>query len=135
MIGYMMNAIIPLRLGGFVCAFLIGARLPARSAAWDRGVDSTVVVERIFDVVAIVIIGLRVSTVLDLRPLVKVGLRTFALVGIVGMSLLYGLSFWGQWNKRLAWLDADVGRLRWPGGVLLRFGRYACPRWQMTVCR
>src|SRR5262249_34409623 len=86
---------------------------------------STVVVERIFDVVAIVIIGLLVSTVLDLPPLVKVGLRTFAFVRVTGMALLAALSFWGQWNKQLAWLDADVGRPRWLRGMLLRLD-YFC---------
>jgi hypothetical protein len=37
-----------------------------------------------------VVIGLLMSTVLDLPPLVKVGLCTFAFVGMTGKSLLYG---------------------------------------------
>jgi glycosyltransferase 2 family protein len=121
MIGYMMNAIIPLRLGDLARAYLLGRR---HGIAVSTTL-STVVVERIFDVVAIVVIGLLVSTVLDLPPLVKVGLRTFAFVGVTGMSLLYGLSFWGQWTKRLAWLDADAGRLWWLRGMLLRLD-YFC---------
>jgi glycosyltransferase 2 family protein len=121
MIGYMMNAIVPLRLGDLVRAYLLGRR---HGVAVSTTL-STVVVERIFDVVAIVVIGLLVSTVLDLPPLVKVGLRTFAFVGVTGMSLLYGLSFWGQWTKRLAWLDADAGRVRWLRGTLLRLD-YFC---------
>jgi uncharacterized protein (TIRG00374 family) len=122
MIGYMMNAIVPLRLGDLVRAYLLGRR---HGIAVSTTL-STVVVERIFDVVAIVVIGLLVSTVLDLPPLVKVGLRTFAFVGITGMSLLYGLSFWGQWTKRLAWLDTDAGRrLPWLRGMLLRLD-YFC---------
>src|SRR5262249_4232420 len=86
---------------------------------------STVVVERIFDVVAIVVIGLLVSTVLDLPPLVKGGLRTFALIGIVGMSLLYVLSFWERWTERFAWLDAGAGRPHWLRRMLLRLD-YFC---------
>jgi glycosyltransferase 2 family protein len=121
MIGYMMNAIIPLRLGDLARAYLLGRR---HGIAVSTTL-STVVVERIFDVVAIVVIGLLVSTVLDLPPLVKVGLRTFAFVGVTGLSLLYGLSFWGQWTKRLAWLDADAGRLWWLRGMLLRLD-YFC---------
>src|SRR5215467_4246048 len=121
MIGYMMNAIIPLRLGDLVRAYLLGRR---HGIAVSTTL-STVVVERIFDVVAIVVIGLLVSTVLDLPPLVKVGLRTFAFVGMAGMSLLYGLSFWGQWTKRPAWLGADAGRVRWLRGILLRLD-YFC---------
>jgi uncharacterized protein (TIRG00374 family) len=120
-IGYMVNAIIPLRLGDLVRAYLLGRR---HGIAVSTTL-STVVVERIFDVVAIVVIGLLISTVLDLPPLVKIGLRTFAFVGITGMSLLYGLSFWGQWTARFAWLDAGAGRLRWFRGMLLRFD-YFC---------
>src|SRR5262245_257303 len=121
MIGYMVNAIIPVRLGDLVRAYLLGRR---HGIAVSTTL-STVVVERLFDVLAIVVIGLLVSTVLDLPPLVKVGLRTFAFVGITGMSLLYGLSFWRQWTARRAWLNADASRLRWLSGVLLRLD-YFC---------
>jgi hypothetical protein len=67
MIGYMVNAIIPLRLGDLVRAYLLGRR---HGIAVSTTL-STVVVERIFDVVAIVIIGLLISTVLALPPLVE----------------------------------------------------------------
>src|SRR5262245_31465461 len=112
MIGYMVNAIIPVRLGDLVRAYLLGRR---HGIAVSTTL-STVVVERLFDVLAIVVIGLLVSTVLDLPPLVKVGLRTFAFVGITGMSLIYGLSFWRQWTEWRAWLNADASRLRWLSG-------------------
>src|SRR5207237_10222978 len=100
MIGYMMNAIIPLRLGDLVRAYLLGRR---HGIAVSTTL-STVVVERIFDVVAIVVIGLLVSTVLDLPPLVIVGLRTFAFAGLVGLSILFALSFWRHPTEQLAWL-------------------------------
>jgi glycosyltransferase 2 family protein len=121
MIGYMVNAIIPLRLGDLVRAYLLGRR---HGIAVSTTL-STVVVERIFDLIAIVITGLLVSTALDLPPPIKVALRTFALVGMAGMSLLYGLSFWGQWTERLAWLNADASRLRGLGALLLRLD-YFC---------
>jgi len=121
MIGYMVNAIIPVRLGDLVRAYLLGRR---HGIAVSTTL-STVVVERLFDVLAIVVIGLLVSTVLDLPPLVKVGLRTFAFVGITGMSLMYGLSFWRQWTEWRAWLNADASRLRWLSGMLLRLD-YFC---------
>src|SRR5947209_13576888 len=54
MIGYMMNAIIPLRLGDLVRAYLLGRRHEIAVST----TLSTVVVERFFDVIAIVIIGL-----------------------------------------------------------------------------
>jgi glycosyltransferase 2 family protein len=99
-IGYMVNAIIPLRLCDLVRAYLLGRR---HGIAVSTTL-STVAVERIFDLIAIVITGLLVSTALDLPPPIKVALRPFALVGMAGMSLLYGLPFWGQWTERLAWL-------------------------------
>jgi hypothetical protein len=103
-----MNAIVLLRLGNLVRTYLLGRRHGIAVSA----TLSTEVVERTFDVVAIIVISLLVSTVLDLPPRVKVGLRTFAFVGMTGMSLLYGLSFWGAVNWRLARFDADAGRLR-----------------------
>jgi uncharacterized protein (TIRG00374 family) len=121
MIGYMVNAIIPVRLGDLVRAYLLGRKHGIAVSA----TLSTVVVERLFDVLAIVVIGLLVSTVLDLPSLVKVGLRTFAFVGIAGMSLMYGLSFWRQRTEWRAWLNADASRLRWLSGVLLRLD-YFC---------
>jgi len=121
MIGYMTNAIIPLRLGDLVRAYLLGRR---HGIAVSTTL-STVIVERFFDVLAIVIIGLLVSTVLDLPPLVEVGLRTFAFLSMAGILLLYGLSFWDQWAKRLGWLNADTGRPRWLGAVLRRLD-YFC---------
>jgi glycosyltransferase 2 family protein len=107
-IGYMMNAIIPLRIGDLARAYVLGRR---------HGIAvsitlSTVIVERVFDVVAIVIIGLLVSTMLDLPPLVKVGLRIFGVIGVTGVSVLYGLSFWGKLTQRLAWFNAESGPLQ-----------------------
>ena len=75
-----MNAIIPLRIGELVRAYLLGRR---------HGIAVsitlfTAILERVFDVVAIVIIGLLVSTMLDLPPLLRAGLRTFAFLGVAG---------------------------------------------------
>jgi glycosyltransferase 2 family protein len=121
MIGYMVNAIIPLRLGDVVRAYLLGRR---HGIAVSTTL-STVVVERFFDVIAIVVIGLLVSTVLDLPPLVEVGLRTFAVAGVAGAGALYGLSFWGERINRLAWRKTVSGRLRWLDPVLQRLD-YFC---------
>jgi glycosyltransferase 2 family protein len=121
MIGYMVNAIVPLRLGDLVRAYLLGRR---HGIAVSTTL-STVVVERFFDVIAIVVIGLLVSTVLDLPPLVEIGLRTFAVVGVAGACVLYGLSFWGEGINRLAWRKTDSGRLRWLDPVLQRLD-YFC---------
>jgi glycosyltransferase 2 family protein len=121
MIGYMINATIPLRLGDLVRAYLLGRQ---HGIAVSTTL-STVVVERFFDVVAIVIIGLLISTALDLPPLVEVGLRTFAFLGVAGVSLLYGLSFWDKWAKRLVWLNAGASRAQWLSAVLRRLD-YFC---------
>jgi uncharacterized protein (TIRG00374 family) len=121
MIGYMMNAIIPLRLGDLARAYLLGRR---HGIAVSTTL-STVVAERLFDVLAIVIIGFLVSTVLELPPLVQVGLRTFAVIGVAGMCVLYGLSFWGNWIDRLAWRKTESGHMRWLTALLQRLN-YFC---------
>jgi glycosyltransferase 2 family protein len=122
MTGYMVNAIMPLRLGDLVRAYLLGRR---HGIAVSMTL-STVVAERFFDVLAIVVIGFLVSTVLDLPPAVEVGLRTFAVLGIAGASLLYGLSFWGGSIDRLArWKFEAPHRLRWLSAMLERLD-YFC---------
>jgi uncharacterized protein (TIRG00374 family) len=121
MIGYMVNAIIPLRLGDFARAYLLGRR---HGIAVSTTL-STVVAERLFDVLAIVIIGLLVSAVLDLPPLVEVGLRSFAVIGVIGTCVLYGLSFWGNWIDRLAWRTKDGAHTRWLTATLQRLD-YFC---------
>jgi glycosyltransferase 2 family protein len=122
MIGYMVNAITPLRLGDLARAYLLGRR---HGIAVSMTL-STVVAERLFDVLAIVVIGFLVSTVLDLPPAVEVGLRTFAVLGIAGASLLYGLSFWGGGMDRFARRKFEAsGRLRWLSAMLQRLD-YFC---------
>ena len=79
-----------------------------------------------FDVLAIVVIGFLVSTLLALPPAVEVGLRTFAVLGIAGASLLYGLSFWGESIERLARRKIGGSRpLRWLSAMLQRLD-YFC---------
>jgi uncharacterized protein (TIRG00374 family) len=121
MIGYMVNAVIPLRLGDLARAYLLGRR---HGIAVSMTL-STVVAERLFDVLAIVVIGFFVSTVLDLPPAVEVGLRAFAVLGVTGMLLLYGLSFWGEWIDRLAWLKSDATHIQWLSAMLQRLD-YFC---------
>jgi glycosyltransferase 2 family protein len=121
MIGYMVNAIIPLRLGDLVRAYLLGRR---HGIAVSTTL-STVAVERVFDIAAIVVIGFVLSTALDLPPVVVIGLRTFLSVSLIGLSVLFGLSFWKYSAERLSWFNHDASRSRWIGGLLRRLD-YFC---------
>ena len=116
-IGLMANAILPLRPGDLLRAYLLGRR--HQIAVFT--VLSSVVVERTFDVAALVIIGLGVSGMLDLPPLVEVGLRNFAVFAIIGIAVLIVLSFWGRLSKRPRWLDQAVTNIPGFSPVLQRF--------------
>jgi uncharacterized protein (TIRG00374 family) len=121
MIGYMVNATAPLRAGDVVRAYLLGRR---HGIAVSTTL-STVAVERVFDIAAIVVIGFVLSTALDLPPLVVIGLRTFLSLSLIGLSVLFGLSFWKYSAERLSWLNPDASRSRWIGGLLRRLD-YFC---------
>jgi glycosyltransferase 2 family protein len=121
MIGYMVNATAPLRAGDVVRAYLLGRR---HGIAVSTTL-STVAVERVFDIAAIVVIGFVLSTALDLPPVVVIGLRTFLSVSLIGLSVLFGLSFWKYSAERLSWFNHDASRSRWIGGLLRRLD-YFC---------
>ena len=116
-IGYMTNAILPLRLGDLVRAYLLGRRHGIAVSA----TLSSVVLERVCDVVTIVAIGLVVSTMMTLPQYIVVGLRVFAFVGLVGMSIILVLPYGKLWIKRIRWLHDSADRFRWFGSLLQRF--------------
>ena len=121
MIGYMVNATVPLRVGDAVRAYVLGRR---HGIAVSTTL-STVTVERVFDIAAIVAIGFILSTLLNLPPLVVIGLRTFLSASLIGLSALFALSFWRSSAERLSWLDLHESRSRWLAGLLRRLD-YFC---------
>jgi len=118
MIGYMANATLPLRVGDIVRAYLLGRR---HGLAVSTTL-STVAVERVFDIAAVVVIGFVLSTALDLPTPVAIGLRTFLAASLIGLSILFALSFWSPSAWRLSWLNPDA---RWLGAILRRL-EYFC---------
>ena len=121
MIGYMANATVPLRVGDVIRAYLLGRR---HGIAVSTTL-STVAVERVFDIAAIVVIGFVLSTTLELPPLVVIGLRTFLSLSVIGLLVLFTLSFWRRSVERLTWLRPDASRSPWFHGLLQRFD-YFC---------
>ena len=124
MIGYLVNAIVPLRAGDAVRAYVLGRR---HGIAVSTTL-STVAVVRIVGIAAIVATGFILSTMLDLPPLVLIGLRTFLFVSLFGLTLLFALSFWRLSAERLDFSLAQIRckslSLDWrplgPGGLFLR---------------
>jgi uncharacterized protein (TIRG00374 family) len=120
-IGYMTNAILPLRPGDLVRAYLCGRRHGIAVSA----TLSSVVVERIFDVLTIVVIGFLVSALVELRHAVVMGLRVFALAGVAGFTFLFVLSFWSRWIEHIAWLNPGEHTFFWLTALFQRL-EYFC---------
>jgi uncharacterized protein (TIRG00374 family) len=110
MIGYLANTILPLRLGDLARAVLLGRRHHVSASL----VFGTVVLERVLDIVTILGLALVLALVIDVPPVVRAGLTSFAaaaLVAVVGLALL-------AYNEQR--LTVLVARLpTWVRGALL----------------
>jgi len=87
MIGYLANTVLPLRLGDVARATLMGRR-PGVSASLVLG---SIVLERLLDVLTVLVVALGLSLLMDIPPVVRAGMVTFAggvLVALVGLLLL-----------------------------------------------
>ena len=120
MIGYMINAILPMRAGDLARAYLIGRRHKIAVAA----ALSSVVVERLFDVVAIVLLGMFISSLLELPALVAMGLRIFAALGTASFLVLLALSFWARRAGGLPWLTRKVSRVSFMRALVIRLEHF-----------
>jgi uncharacterized protein (TIRG00374 family) len=98
MIGYMMNAVVPMRPGDVIRATLLRQQhhIPIATAL------TSVLLERLFDVLTLVLLGLLLSFLVDLPGAVRVGLRTFSAVALIGTTVLLGLSAERISGERLA---------------------------------
>jgi uncharacterized protein (TIRG00374 family) len=108
-VGYLVTTLLPLRLGDFVRVYIIGEMHDIRKV---RAL-STVVVERILDVLTVVVI------LLLLLPFVPVPayVRTVLLIGVPGMLLIVG-TVAVLWFKRERALEVLANRTSWlPDGV------------------
>jgi glycosyltransferase 2 family protein len=108
-VGYLVTTLLPLRLGDFVRVYIIGEMHDIRKV---RAL-STVVVERILDVLTVIVV------LMLLLPFVPVPgyVRTVLLIGVPGMLVIIGLVAL-LWFKRERALDMLEHRTGWlPDGV------------------
>ena len=88
-IGYMLNCILPFRLGEIGRAYVIGERTPVRMA---RAL-STVVVERILDLAAVVVLFAAFALFLPMPPQFASAALTGALF-VIGLIVAAGVVIW-----------------------------------------
>lgn len=128
-IGYMTNALLPLRSGDVVRAFLLGRR---HSIGVSAGL-STILLERLFDVAVILAMGAAAAFVVELPPHLLVGLRSFAFFGLAIGAVVFVFALSAGWRRRFhAILDYLVSRHRLPLRWLQWFEGFTG---QLTVVR
>jgi glycosyltransferase 2 family protein len=96
-IGYMTNALLPLRSGDLVRAFLLGRRHPIGVSA----ALSTILLERLFDVAGILAMGAAAAFLIELPPHLLVGLRSFAFSGLAVGMVVFALALAPACQRRL----------------------------------
>lgn len=87
MIGYLANTVLPLRLGDVARAALMGKRHNLSTSL----VLGSVMLERTLDVLTVLMLALGLSLVMDIPPVVRAGMITFAggaVVALMGLFLL-----------------------------------------------
>ncbi|MCU0934545.1 MAG: flippase-like domain-containing protein [Gammaproteobacteria bacterium] len=97
MIGYMANALLPMRPGDLLRAAIVRQW---HTIAFARAVSS-IVVERVLDVTAVVFLGFALTLVVELPMAVTVGLYTFAALAGAAVLFLVGLSLRRDLLRRL----------------------------------
>jgi uncharacterized protein (TIRG00374 family) len=88
MIGYLANTVLPLRLGEVARATLLGKRQKISPSL----VLGSVVLERVLDVLTVLMLALGVSLLMDIPPVVQAGMMIFAGVGLVVLLSLFWLA-------------------------------------------
>lgn len=89
MIGYLANTILPLRLGDVARAALLGRQRNVSASL----VFGTVVLERVLDIVAVLVLALAMALVVELPTVVRAGMMTFAGMALVAVALLLLLAY------------------------------------------
>ena len=88
MIGYLANIVFPLRMGEVARAVLLGRRHGIRASV----VFGSVVLERTLDVLTILMLALCVSFMMNIPPVVRGGMITFAAAGLTTFVALLFLA-------------------------------------------
>jgi len=107
MIGYMSNALLPLRPGDLFRASFLRQRhrVPVAAAL------SSIVLERVFDVLAVLMIGGVLLLVLPVPEIIARGLVTFAAAALAGTA---GLCLLIVPNPFLSLFERLIERVKWP---------------------
>jgi glycosyltransferase 2 family protein len=88
MIGYLANIVFPLRMGEVARAVLLGRRHGIRASV----VFGSVVLERTLDVLTILMLALCVSFMMNIPPVVRAGMITFAAAGLAAFAAMLFLA-------------------------------------------
>jgi len=105
-IGVLANSVLPLRAGEFIRAILLGEKRDLSKSA----VFATVVVERVFDVLMLVILAVVLMAAMPLHPAVKRTVLIFGIAGVVMMVLFWWASGSLATNET-TWLSTRANRL------------------------
>ncbi len=96
--GYMGNNLLPARIGDVLRSFLLGRKTGIPGIT----VLATTVTERVLDVIALIVIGATMLMRIPNLPAWMPGtLRSMAMLGLVGMVVLFGLPFLAKPLRRL----------------------------------
>jgi hypothetical protein len=104
--GYLASNVLPARLGEVVRVLLLASEEPVGLA---RAV-STIVVERLLDVLSVMIILVLLLPFITLPPAVNWAARTLGLLALVGYGVLLLLSFWKE--RVLRWTHSLLRHIR-----------------------
>lgn len=96
MIGYLTNALLPFRLGDIARAVYIGERCRESKST----ILATIVVERVLDILSVVLLFLVVGFFMDVSLEVKRVVWPIAGAAVLGAVVLWALSLPGVWSWR-----------------------------------
>ncbi len=113
MIGFMANNLLPAHLGGFVRVFVLGKQYDLEKTA----VLSTVVLERVFDILAILLLlGISLPFISGMPPEIEAGCKVFGIASMFGVLVLLVYMAFTQWfvgatRSILSWLPFIPSKL------------------------
>lgn len=113
-IGYLFNNTLPAKAGEVVRGYLVGRMIPGGMA---RAISS-LLVERLLDVLALMLVLLGLLSFVEMPPEVIVAGRLLGAVSVVGVLVLLVLSRFG--DRSLEWIWRFLGRVRWIGHPRVR---------------
>lgn len=98
MIGFMANNLLPAHLGEFVRVFVLGKQYNLEKTA----VLSTVVLERVFDILAILLLlGVSLPFISGMPPEIEAGCKVFGIASLTGVAVLVVYMAFTKWFVRM----------------------------------